>query len=69
VTKSKTGTPAARVVALITALVAGVGLAAMPAGASAHTAAHVWHAATEVNLTDLTLNTSYTCVGPCAAAT
>ena len=68
-TKSKTGTPKARVVTLITALVIGVGLAALPAEASAHAAAHVRHAATEVNLADLTLTTSYTCVGPCAAAT
>ena len=67
--KNKMGTPGARVVALITAMAAGVGLAAMPAGALPHAAAHVRHAASDVVLTDLTLNTSYDCVGPCAAAT
>jgi hypothetical protein len=67
--RNKMGTPGALVVALTTAMGAGVGLAAMPAGASPHAAAHVRHAASDVDLTDLTLNTSYDCVGPCAAAT
>jgi len=71
VSNSKMGTRAALAVALVTAgaLATGVGLAAMPAGASPHSAAHVRHTAGDVDLTDLTLNTSYTCVGPCAAAT
>ena len=60
-----------RTVALITAaaLAAGVVLADVPAGASPHAAAHVRRAATRLDLTDLTMNTWYTCVGPCAAAT
>jgi hypothetical protein len=70
--KNKIGTLGAWVVALITvgALATGVGVAATPAGASPHVAAaHVGHAASELDLTDLTMNAWYTCVGPCASAT
>jgi len=68
---SSLGTRATLVLALITAgaLVAGVGVAAMPAGASSRAAAHARHGATQLDLTDLTMNTWYTCVGPCASAT
>jgi hypothetical protein len=79
VRKSKIGIRAALVVTLITAgaLAAGVGVASIPAGASphapahalAHLRAHAGPAMTELDLTDLTLNTLYTCVGPCASAT
>jgi len=49
-------------------LVAGVGVTATPAGASAHAAARIRRAATALDLSDLTMNTWYTCVGPCASA-
>ena len=73
---TRMGTPAARVAALITAgaLAAGVGAASASAGASPHA-----RATTEVrafaaspltsSTLDLTTNTWYTCVGPCATAT
>jgi hypothetical protein len=68
---SKMGTPVAAVVTLITAgaAAAGFGVAPTPVGASPHAAAHVRHAATGLDLADLTLTTAYNCVGPCAAAT
>lgn len=69
--KNKMGSPGARVMALVAAgtLATGLGPAAMPAGASPHPGAQAKHAATELDLTDLTMNTWYTCVGPCASAT
>jgi len=68
---SRMGTRGGLTVALVAAgaLATGASFVALPAGASPHTAAAVRHAAGNVDLTDLTLTTSYDCVGPCAAAT
>ncbi|HXW78771.1 MAG TPA: hypothetical protein VEJ84_04695 [Acidimicrobiales bacterium] len=68
---SATRARAALAVALLAtgAMATGAGLATTAAAAPSLAPAQLRHAATELDLTGLTMNTWYTCVGPCASAT